>query len=74
MLSLKMQITVAADDIFILFLVFFRKNKGYISCKSSAYQRIHMKYQIGDIFSEKYEKKKKKKRKRKWNVARYNFA
>ena len=57
-LTLKAQITTAADDSLEYFFQHFsEKIRLVISCESSARQRIHMKHQ--DLFSSKDNSKKK---------------
>ena len=53
-LTLKVQMTTAADDNFDFFLDFLKIRSLHISCESSAWQTIHMKYQ--DLFSMKNKK------------------
>ena len=58
-LTLKAQITTAADDIHkYVFIVFLEKIRLDVSSESSARQRIHMKNQ--DLFSSKDKSKKLK--------------
>ena len=55
-LSLKAQITTAADDNFLSFFFYFSEETSLdISCESSAQQTIHTKCQ--DLFSLKNKKK-----------------
>ena len=60
-LTLKVPITTAADDIlnFFFFFNFSKKTSLDISCELSAWQTIHMKYQDLLFFFEKLKKKKK---------------
>ena len=55
LLTLKAPITTAADNI--LFFKFSKKTSHDISCESSAWQTIHMKYQ-DLVFFEKLKKKR----------------
>ena len=50
-LTIKVPITIAADDNLEYFFIVFLKIMLDISCKSSAWQRIHMKCQV--LFSSK---------------------
>ena len=50
LLTLKMLITTAADDVFIIFIfVFSEKTRLDISCEWSAKQTVHMKFHL--VFS-----------------------
>ena len=55
LLILKVPKKIAADDPFVLLLLSFIKIRLDVSCESSVWQRIHMKYQV--LFSLKNNEK-----------------